>query len=298
MRRESLLVLVLTRRCDRRCGFCPQEFSDADMAPDVLDAAISGLLPRLAARPRVKLFGGEPMLRPDLVARALDAVSRAAPRAVVELSTHGGALAAGPGPLAGRARLEVFASRPIPAAARLPGAVLNILLAPGESVVATVARVARGRAAGFRRFNFLPAYFTRWSAGELARLRERFAATRRILERLAERGDLVEVVNLCRASSTPLYNDGLVVDCDGEVYSSNVMLAAAVAPRKAELRLGHIGEPLEKAACATSADVVARSVPSDVLAATFAADALLSEFCRNMDAANLGRRAAGEAGAC
>lgn len=268
------------------------------MAPDVLDAAIAGLLPRLSSSPRVKLFGGEPMLRPDLVARALDAIAQAAPRVVVELSTHGGALTAGPGPLASRPRLEVFASRPLPAAARLPGAVLNILLAPGESVVTTVARVARGRAAGFRRFNFLPAYFTRWSGADLALLHERFAATRRMLEKLAERGDRVEVVNLSRISTTPLYNDGLVVDSDGEVYSSNVMLAAAVAPRKSELRLGHVGGPLAPEAGAKSADVVARSVPRDVLAATFAADALLSQFCRDLDAVGLGRRAAGGGGPC
>jgi hypothetical protein len=282
MRGERLLVLVLTRRCDRRCGFCPQRFADADMPAAVLDAAVAELLPRLAGPARVKLFGGEPMLRPDLVARALDAVARAAPSAAIELSTHGGALASGPGPLDGRPNLEVFASRPIPAAGRLPRSALNVLLSPGESPAATAARVARGRAAGFSRFNFLPAYFTLWSPRELAVLRVRFAAARRALEKLAERGRPAEVVNLSRESTTPLCNDGLVVDADGEVYASNLALFEAAAPRRAELRLGRVGGRLARAPRRTAAAVMADCYPPEVLESTRRVDALLDEFCRDL----------------
>ncbi|MEK7232953.1 MAG: hypothetical protein AAB268_04000 [Elusimicrobiota bacterium] len=51
---------------------------------------------------------------------------------------------------------------------------------------------------------------------------------------------IIEIVNLARRGSTPLYNDGLVVDTNGEVYNSNLILADAVRPYRRRLRLGHV----------------------------------------------------------
>ncbi len=288
-RSERLLVLVLTRRCDRRCGFCPQAFEESDMAESVLDAALEGLLPRLAAPARVKLFGGEPLLRPDLVARALDLVAARAPGTPVELPTHGGGLAAAAAALAGRDGLEVFVSRPDPRAARLAGVVHNFLIPPGEAPERTARRLLDARRAGFTRFNVLPAYFAAWTPPQLGRLDEAFARLAGIVARLAAAGRPVEIVNLERAGSTPLYNDGLVVDVDGEVYSSNLVLTAAAAPRRGLLRLGRVQEPGRLAARPPSdaARVLEESFPPEVLAATRAADAALTRFCRGLEGAGV-----------
>lgn len=284
MRRESLLVLTLTRRCDRRCGFCPQEFADADMDARTLDAALEGLLPLLSPPRRVKLFGGEPLLRPDLVLRTLDRLSELAPGARVEVATHGGGLAAVAERLARRHLVDVFVSRPLPEAGRLPRAVLNFLLAPGEAPARTVRRLLEARAAGFARFNFLPAYFVAWADAERALLRARFAALRRTLAGLAARGRAAEVVNLTRRGSTPLFNDGLVVDADGAVYASNLALTAAAAARRGLLRLGRAERPgeLRAAPAATPAAVLAACFPPEVAASTRAVDAVLSEFCGSL----------------
>jgi len=284
MRDESLLVLTLTRRCDRRCGFCPQAFADVDMSERTLDAALDGLLPRLRAPRRVKLFGGEPLLRPDLVARALDALAERAPDAGVELSTHGGGLAAVAGVLARRPAVDVFFSRALAETGRLPRAVHNFLLAPGETPARTAARLLAAREAGFARFNFLPAYFVAWPRAELEGLRGRFAAARRVLDGLAARGRAAEVVNLARRGTTALFNDGLVVDADGEVYASNLALAAGARTRRGLLRLGRAAEPggLAAAPAATAESVLEASFPREVVASTRAVDALLSEFCAGL----------------
>lgn len=279
VRAESLLVLVLTRRCNQRCGFCPQAFSDEDMTRATLDAALRGLLPRLASPARVKLFGGEPLLRPDLVERAVDFLAKHAPDASVELPTNGRCLPAAADLLARAPWVEVFLSKPDAKAARLPGAVHNFLLPPGEPAVRTAARLIEARRRGFVRFNFLPAYFTLWSPAQLDGLKDSFRALRFALRRLP---GPVEVVNLGRRGTAPLYNDGLVVDVDGEVYSSNLMLAAAVRPRRKLLRLGSVRRPgaLAARAPAGTAEVLEASFPADVMASTRAADAALSAFCR------------------
>lgn len=284
MRSESLLVLVLTRRCDRRCGFCPQDFSGLDMDEDVLDAALDSLLALMPAPRRVKLFGGEPLLRPDMVRRVLSVLSRQTPPISVELTTHGGGVGLLKGVLAARPEVEVFVSRPVPAAADLPGAVHNFLLPPRETPAATVERFLRARAVGFRRFNFLPAYFTRWTDKELSLLRTRFAALRRALNGLAERGRPTEVVNLARWTSTPLCNDGLVVDTDGEVYASTLVMTTAARVHRGCLRLGSVWNPQDlrvRPACEAS-QILAEIFPPDIVASTLAADGLLMEFCRGL----------------
>lgn len=286
MRSTPLLVLVLTRRCDRSCGYCPQGFDDADMSEGVLDAALEGLLPRLASPARVKLFGGEPLLRPDLVKRALDRLAAIAPGTPVELPTHGKGLPAVEALLARRPEVEVFVSRPDPWAARLPGVVHNFLIPPGEAPAATAGRLAAARRLGYARFNFLPAYFVAWTPDQLKGLASAFAGLRLVLGRWAAAGSPAEVVNLSRRGSTPLYNDGLVVDADGEVYSSNLILAEAVRPHRRLLRLGSVLDPgrLSERPAADAARVLQDAFSPEELASTRAADAALTEFCLSLGA--------------
>jgi hypothetical protein len=285
VRRERLLVLVLTRRCDRRCAHCPQSFSDLDMEPGTLDAAVLGLRPLLAEPARVKLFGGEPLLRADLAERAVDLLAATAPGTPVELPTNGRRLPGAAGFLARRPEVEVFVSRPLTLGGRLPGAVHSFLIPPGEPPARTARRFMDARRRGYRRFNFLPAYFTAWTADQLKGLDEAFAQLSAILGRLSAAGRPVETVNLTRQGSTPLYNDGLTVDADGTVYASNLVLAGAVAPRRERLRLGRVEEPelLREFSPSSPDEVLRDSFPAEVLQATRSADAALTRFCLSLE---------------
>lgn len=286
MRSENLLVLVLTRRCDRRCGFCPQAFDDADMSEATLDAALGGLLPLLARPARVKLFGGEPLLRPDLASRAVEAVARLRPGTRVELVTHAGGLDAVESLLRLHPEVELYASRPDPRAARVPGAVHNLLIAPGEEPASVARRLGQARLRGFARFNFLPAYFVCWTPEQRRGLDAGFAAARAVLGRLAAAGRPAEVVNLSRRGTTPLYNDGLVVDADGEVYASNLVLAAPARAHRERLRLGSVAAPdrLAPRPPEEPEAVLARAFAPEILESTRAADAALTRFCRSLEA--------------
>lgn len=251
------------------------------MSEGTLDAALEGLLPQLRPPARVKLFGGEPLLRPDLVTRALERLAVLAPGTAVELPTHGTGLSAVEALLARRPEVEVFVSFADPAAARLSGVVHNFLIPPGEAPASTARRMALARKRGYNRFNFLPAYFVPWTPAQLKGLASCFAAVRRVLDCWSAAGRCAEVVNLSRRGTTPLYNDGLVVDTDGEVYNSNLILAAAVRPHRGRLHLGRVHEPgnLSARPIAEAAQVMRDSFPADVLAATSAVDAELTAFC-------------------
>jgi hypothetical protein len=255
---------------------------DRDMEESTLDSALTGLLPLLRTPSRVKLFGGEPLLRPDLVTRAVEFLSAKSPRTTIELPTNGRGLPAVAELLARRPKVEVFISTPSAKGASVSGAVHNFLLPPGESAAKTARRLIEARRMGFARFNFLPAYFVPWTPAQLEGLTAAFAALQVVLRKMAAAGRAAEVVNLARRGSTPLYNDGLVVDADGEVYSSNLVLADAVWPHRKRLSLGHVGRPGALAARARSqtSEVLRDSFSDEIMAASLAADAALTAFCR------------------
>lgn len=255
------------------------------MSRETLDAALRGLLPRLHEPARVKLFGGEPLLRPDLVRHALAYICEHAPGAEVELPTNGGGLPKVAGLLRRHPEVEVFVSRPDALAASLPNAVYSFLLPPGQTPVEAARRLVHARRLGFSRFNFLPAYFVAWTPAQLSGLAACFQALSVVLRRWAEAGRPAEVVNLSRAGSTPLYNDGYVVDADGQVYSSNLVLAEAVRPSRARLRLGRVGGSmrLRSRAPGQAARVLEDSFPPAVLQATMRADAALMDFCLRLE---------------
>lgn len=275
----AALTLVLTRRCDRACPYCPQEFREQDMSPGTLEAALDELAPRLDGRGRVRLFGGEPTLVPALVRRAIERVERRWPELRVELPTSGSRLAELEPLLSGRPRVEVFVSRPGPECERLPSVVVNLLLEPGLAAGTLASRVLELWKRGLRRLNLLPAYFVAWNAAQLAELRRGLAGLARL-----RRGAPFEVVNAARWGAVPLYGDGLCVDADGSVYASSLFLARRAAPYAASLRLGRVGGgplsslPLPR----TLGALVERCWPADVVAGTLAADRALTEFVHGL----------------
>lgn len=85
--------VMLTTDCNLRCAYCCQARGPRrEMAVEVLDAAIRALVTSRLDRPRLTLIGGEPLLSPRLVRRALDGVRRLAPPGMqpdVHLFTNG-----------------------------------------------------------------------------------------------------------------------------------------------------------------------------------------------------------------
>ncbi|MFI5348098.1 MAG: radical SAM protein [Elusimicrobiota bacterium] len=281
---DGPLTLVLTRRCDLHCGYCPQDFSERDMSEEVLDAALSRFAPRLAPGMPVKLFGGEPLLVPALVRRAVLRLASAQPGRPVELPTNGANLDADMAEfLGGHPQVQVALSRPSPSARGLPNLVVNFLLPPGEPAPAAARRLAAWIAFGARRFNILPAYYIPWTGPQLRELARSLRGVADLLARTGGLGGGAAAVNLGRRGPVPLYNGGLAVDSGGDVYAGNLFLAAAVAPFREKLRLGRIGgsgalrEPRSPEALA---EIAAAAFSPEALRSTMAVDRLLAEFVR------------------
>ncbi len=283
---EGPLTLVVTRRCNLRCGYCPQSFADRDMEPRVLEAALRRLLPRLAPGAQVKLFGGEPLMVPALVRKAVELVGRADPARAIEIPTNGARL--GPSMtrfLRARPSVAVALSRPAKEPRALPNLLVNFLLVPGENAAGALWRLGDWVARGARRFNLLPAYYVAWTAAELGELRRTFAGASRLLSGLSGKGRGVEIVNAERIGPAPLYNGGVCVDTDGAIYAGNLFLARAVEPRRDAFRLGSVFEPqaLRPSPPPERFFETARECfAPEVMESTLAVDRALSEFIHGL----------------
>ena len=97
--RSRNLQLMITRRCQLRCAYCPVIKGDSDMPRDVTEAAVDLLLTSDRPSLRLDFSGGEPLLRIDEVRRAaerlLDGAGRLGKRADFYLVTNGFELAPG-----------------------------------------------------------------------------------------------------------------------------------------------------------------------------------------------------------
>lgn len=313
------LVLVLTRRCQLRCGYCPVVKGEEDMPEAVALRALRLFVDRYGGGD-VKLFGGEPLLAPGVARAVIAAAEREPAVRRILVSTNGVALDEGwcddlvrarktvvvlsldgteadhaalrsPAAIATEGHRSVLASLP-----RLAGAgrvLVNQVIAP-----TTAARAAANfeylLSLGVRRVNLLPASYVAWTAEELEALAEGLAAIRRRVVAGRARGERLYVRNVFVRAPQPLFAAGVVVDTDGSIFASDCILSDVSSGVRAALRCGSVESPprlveLDRSAGEAEALLSAALAP-EVLAATRAVDRELTGFTRAL-LADLGRAA-------
>ncbi len=241
------LCLLVCRRCSLRCGFCRVNFTGQDMGLETARAALAGYKAWLPAGqpPVVKFFGGEPMLNFGLVRRLVDEAPSLWPSgARFELPTNGlhfdGAALAY---LRAHPEVEVTVSQSPEAGAGLPGCWYTMVLDRRCRAVEALAALKRLFSLGYRRFNFLPAYYTPWEAAELSELRRSLAGLAALVKGLRRLDPSVRVKNQEVSGPVPLYNDALTVDVDGRIYASNMVQCEGMEPYREKLLLGRVEDP-------------------------------------------------------
>ena len=279
--RSSQLTLIVTRRCQKACPECPVAVGLADMRRGILKKAITFFSPGRRKAGVVKFFGGEPLLRFDLVKYGLAELARHGYAGRVEVGTNGVLLDA--------AALEYFSRRPgvqinlnsfvtvNRRVSALPNLVWNLLI-PSQKplsalrVLARVLEVSRGAPP---RVNVLPAYYRRWGKPALLQL----ARTLRRIRGLSD-GGLLKLENAERSGPVPLFNGGLTVNADGRVYNGNLILAVKTPGAAQALLAGDLNLPGGKItpARARGAAFAAGLFGAEAAASGFAVDALAEKI--------------------
>ncbi|MDD5770585.1 MAG: hypothetical protein PHE25_06445, partial [Candidatus Gracilibacteria bacterium] len=89
---------------------------------------------------------------------------------------------------------------------------------------------------GVRKFNFLPAYYINWTKKGLLNLKKGF---NEILD-FYNSGNKFEVVNLENYSDISFFNLGIIIDSDGSIYGTNLILSGKFDKYKKILKIGDI----------------------------------------------------------
>ncbi len=283
----------------------------ADLSPSQAHRAIDLFLERYGEGD-VKLFGGEPLLAPSTV----DAVIRRValhPSLRLYLSTNGmflddlmfQVLEAHPdvvltvsldGSREDHTRLrrplhsregsgwdEVYSH--LPRLMRRRRFVVTQTISP-----ATARRGAKNfqalRELGVQKFNLLPGYYLPWSPSQRDDLVRSFSAIGELVEAAWEAGEPLYLRNLFTQAPTPFFNTGMVVDCDGSIYPSNLILASAFEGVKQRTARGSLEDPpsqqaLEEAAAQTP-KILEEILPEHILDATRFVDGALTSLCERL----------------
>jgi len=304
------LVLVVTRRCTQRCTYCPVAKEGwPDMSIATAGRALRGFVERFGGG-EIKVFGGEPLLCPQVVKAVCEEAVQEASISKITLCTNGAllddrildSLEAAPKlwlnlSLDGRPEDHLASRHTLPGK---PDALTNI-----EALLPRLRRFQRvvvaqvispdlaERAAmnfehllslGFRRFNLLPASWVLWS-------HEQLDALRASLEEIATRvraewraGRSLYLHNLFIRSPQPTFTSGVVVDVDGRIYPSDCMLANLDEQARADVCCGSVESPPREDDLREHATLVPgvleRYWPSGVVESTRAADRVLDGFYR------------------
>lgn len=249
------LILIVTRACNLRCRYCDVEKQSISMNEKVARRATllyfawakkSGQKKLL-----IRFFGGEPLMNFAVVKSVVAYAKKRAKRGKMEvgfdLTTNG--------MLIDDVVMDFFKKTPEMRViisldgdvktqklnrnmhdskidsyknilahkdrlVSLPNMTVNMVVMPNQ-VRNFYKNFLHNYHLGFRRFNFLPAYFTIWEKDELELLAFGF---KKIIGFLRTHTD-VSVKNKEIVSDIPFFNSGIVVDCSGDLFGNNMMLS-------------------------------------------------------------------------
>jgi sulfatase maturation enzyme AslB (radical SAM superfamily) len=310
--KNNSLILTLTRECNLRCSYCPTVKEGWPVLTESsIDQSIELFL-SLFQQGDIKLFGGEPLLEPQLVRYTLEAVRdndnikkvylstnglgldfdwieflTNYPKAILTLSLDGASidhrkLRRG---LPGVKDSYDHVVSLLPQIHQIPRLVITQTIAP-----ATAKRAYENfqhiRSLGFTRFNFLPGYFIPWKENQLHSLRDNFRMIRLLIEKDWKKKQYLYVRNLFIRAPTPFFNQGMIVDSDSSIHPCNVGLSGTLDHLRKKTQVGSLANPptLEKLLQRgkTMNSIIQEAVTPRIWESTLAADQELTTFCKEL----------------
>ncbi len=308
----NTLILTVTRACNLRCAYCPTVKSGwPSLTPDDTRRALDLFVDRTGGG-IVKLFGGEPLLVPEVVRAAMDHAATLPQIQRVYLSTNGLGLNAewldylrsypkgvltislDGAPEDNRRYRRALEGVPdayehVVAMAdelhKVPRVVITQTIPP-KSAKRADANLQHLMSLGFWRFNLLPGYYIPWSDENLADLHAAFDRMRDLIAAKWEADERFYLRNLFTLQPTPFFNTGFIVDADRTIHPSNVGLSGSLDELLDETRCGDLDNPptaevLEAKAASINGMLEAR-LPPRVWSSTMAVDAELTRLCRSL----------------
>ena len=309
---SSQLILTVTRACNLRCSYCPTAKDGwPSLKKEDVRTAIDIFVSRFGGG-SIKLFGGEPLLVPEIVQEACHYAAKFDSIPQIYLSTNGLPLNEefldwikrqkkliltisidGTAKDHNRMRRSLMGtSSSYEHVMSLRKSLLNL---PRLVITQTIAPATASRAyknflhlyeQGFRKFNFLPGFYIPWRGVQLEYLKENFQQIADEIISLWEKNRYIYIRNLFIQAPTPFFNTGVIVDSDRSIHANNLGLSDKLTHLRAKTQVGNLDRPPTKEQLQSKAQeinsILKHELPSNIWSSTLAADAALSKFCAQL----------------
>lgn len=251
------LIFILTYNCNYRCLYCDIDKRSEDMGREVIEQSLVFLTKHRFEIVKTKFFGGEPTLRFDDITYIIENFPQHLDSRFY-LTTNGSLL--------DTEKINEMRKYWIITTVSMDGNQestdenrrmawwwtslyekildkirwnesffrVNQVITP-KNVGSMVNNFIFLYELGFREFNFLPEYYVEWSKKSLLLLHEWFSQIQEFWEKYN-----IYLVNSENYSPTSFFNFGIVIDTDGSIYGTNLILAGRFEKYKDELRLGSV----------------------------------------------------------
>jgi len=196
---------------------------------------------------KIRFFGGEPLLRFELIKNIINYSQEKYKNLLFDLTTNGILINKDIIKyIAQKKRMELILScnneqvliskkkyfllhelKPI----------INFMLTP-ENVDKSLGVLRKMLKYGFQSYNFLPAYYTNWTNDQIVSLHVFF---KRALEEFSGYKS-IRIKNLEIITPIPLFSTSLCIDCSGDIYRGNMFMDINLSKIKNRFYLGNIQE--------------------------------------------------------
>lgn len=312
------LILIVTRRCNLRCRYCDVEKYGISMSEEVAQKATSLYFAWVKENKQknilIRFFGGEPLMNFTVIKCVVAYAKRCAKKekmnVTFDLTTNG--------ILIDDAVIDFFKKNPEMRVIisldgdektqnlnrkintfktnsyknilayknqllSLPNVMINMVITQNQ-VRYFHKNFLHNYDLGFRRFNFLPAYFTAWGKSDLRKLATELD---KLVQFLRIHSD-VFIKNKEIMSDIPFFNSGFVVDCNGDFFGTNLFLSSYYAHLRDDVLEGNVrgNEKFESLSLKSGTDMISLMRDEGDLKLFYASmkvDAVLRNFVRKLN---------------
>jgi len=273
------LILTVTRDCNLRCKSCPLDLKPEHLRLDTAKKALSIYKEKFDPPYHIRFFGGEPLLRFDLIKELVNKEDQ------FSFPTNGILLTPDIVSFAKEypnLQTAVSHSGNINLLEQLPNLLIHVPILPDKAEY-VVGHVASLLLEGITRFNFLPTLFVNWSDKQLDNLERALTVLSSLLNEWHGKSPIY-VQNLETYNTTPLFNHGMVVDVNGEVYPSNAFLCKQFKSVRDQFSMGTVCSEINwsKAKEINWPALFAEVLEPEVYESTMQVNAILLSFVENL----------------
>lgn len=248
------LILIITYKCNLNCSYCPIIKKNESISWDISKKSLDLFNKLKDSKKEIKFFGGEPLLEFNLIKKIVEYNRNLNKNVKYELTTNGIFL--------DKDKIDFFKKQNFELRISIDGnkatqiakrgdeswkifneldkkdkkyIILNMVVSPSEA-----SKFYKNFKflfeSGFRNFNLLPAFFNKWNKKEILIFNNELKRIRKFLRDNHE----VYIKNKDIYKKNYLFKEGIVVDCNGDIYNTDKIMTKTYHKHKKKFKLCNI----------------------------------------------------------